>query len=48
MFDELDRPFDENELDLSITKLKRDKAIGFDNIMNEYILMLKPLIVFVI
>ena len=44
MFDELHRPFDENELDLSITKLKRDKAIGFDNIMNEYILMSKYLI----
>ena len=44
MFDELHRPFDENELDLCITKLKRDKAIGIDNIMNEYILMSKNLI----
>ena len=41
MFDELHRPFDENELDLCITKLKRDKAIGIDNIMNEYISMSK-------
>ena len=31
VFDELDRPFDENELDLCNTKLKRDKAIGIDN-----------------
>jgi hypothetical protein len=38
------RPFDENEIDLCITKLKRDKAIGIDNIMNEYILMSKHLI----
>lgn len=44
VFDELDRPFDENELDVCITKLKRNKAIGIDNIMNEYILMSKNLI----
>jgi hypothetical protein len=44
VFGELDRPFDENELNLCITKLKRDIAIGFDNIMNEYILMSKHLI----
>jgi hypothetical protein len=44
VFDELHRPFDENELDLCITKLKRDKAIGIENIMNEYILMSKNLI----
>jgi hypothetical protein len=37
VFDELDRPFDENELNFVITKLKRDKDIGVDNIMNEYI-----------
>jgi hypothetical protein len=44
VFDELGRPFDENELDLCITMLKRDKAIGIDNIMNEYILRSKNLI----
>jgi hypothetical protein len=34
VFDELDRPFDENELDLCITKLKWDKSIGIDNIIS--------------
>lgn len=44
VFDELDLPFTENELDDGIKKLKRDKSTGFDNMMNEYIIMSKNFI----
>lgn len=41
VFDELDSTFMEKELDDGIKKLKRDKSTGFDNMMNEYIIMSK-------
>ena len=33
----LDEPITENEVLKAITKLKNDKAAGYDNIVNEYI-----------
>ncbi|VDI19966.1 Hypothetical predicted protein, partial [Mytilus galloprovincialis] len=44
VFDELDSPFTEKELDDGIKKLKRDKSTGYDNMMNEYIIMSKNFI----
>ncbi|XP_063447953.1 uncharacterized protein LOC134727502 [Mytilus trossulus] len=44
VFDELDSPFTETELDDGIKKLKRDKSTGYDNMMNEYIIMSKHFI----
>ncbi|XP_071123308.1 uncharacterized protein [Mytilus edulis] len=38
VYEELDSPFTDLELDTSIKYLKRDKSTGYDNIMNEYIL----------
>ena len=34
----LDVPFTESEIYMCIKHLKRDKATGFDNIMNKYII----------
>ena len=44
VYEELDSPFTEAELDSCIKNLKRDKSTGFDNIMNEYIIMSRNLI----
>ncbi|VDH98937.1 Hypothetical predicted protein [Mytilus galloprovincialis] len=44
VFEELDLPFTEKELDSCIKKLKRDKSTGYDDIMNEYILFGKTLL----
>ena len=44
VYDELDLPFTEKELDDGIKTLKRDKSTGFDNMMNEYIIMSKNFI----
>ena len=38
MFEELDVPFTESEIERGIRDLKRDKSTGFDNIMNEYLI----------
>lgn len=35
---DLDPPFNENKLTHGIEQLKRDKTIGFDNILNEYLI----------
>ena len=37
VFEELDVPFTEPELERGIRDLKRDKSTGFDNLMNEYL-----------
>ena len=37
IFEELDRPFTEREIDICIKKLKNDKSPGYDNILNEFI-----------
>ena len=36
VFEELDRPFTEAEIECCINSLHRDKATGIDNILNEY------------
>ena len=38
VYEELDVPFTESEKDMCIKKLKRDKATGFDIMMNKYII----------
>ena len=38
VFEELDVPFTEPELERGIRDLKRDKSTGFDNLMNEYLI----------
>ena len=38
IFEELDVPFTEAELDKCVKALKKNKSVGADNIMNEYIL----------
>ena len=38
VFEELDVPFTEPELERGIRDLKRDKFTGFDNLMNEYLI----------
>ncbi|VDI43776.1 Hypothetical predicted protein, partial [Mytilus galloprovincialis] len=37
VYSELDRPFTEQEIDICVKKLKREKAPGYDNILNEFI-----------
>jgi hypothetical protein len=37
VFEELDVPFTEPELERGIRDLKRDKSTEFDNLMNEYV-----------
>ena len=38
VFEELDVPFTEPELERGIRDLKRDKSTGFDNLINEYLI----------
>jgi hypothetical protein len=38
VFEELDKPFTENEIETCIKGLNRNKSPGVDNILNEYIL----------
>ena len=44
VFEDLDKPFTEKELEECINKLKRNKSPGEDNILNEYILESKTVI----
>ena len=37
VYSELDRPFTEQEIDICVKKLKREKAPGNDNILNDFI-----------
>jgi hypothetical protein len=38
VFEELDVPFTEPELERGIRDLKRDNYTGFDNLMNDYLI----------
>ena len=44
VYEELDVPFTESEIDMCIKNLKRDKATGLDNIMNKYIIFSRQFI----
>ena len=39
-FPELDQPFTVDEIKLSVKRLKRNKAYGIDNILNEYLIVI--------
>jgi hypothetical protein len=39
VFEELDKPFTENEIETCIKGLNRNKSPGVDNILNEYIIL---------
>jgi hypothetical protein len=45
VFEELDKPFTENELETCIKGLNRNKSPGVDNILNEYILEGKTILI---
>lgn len=44
VFEDLDKPFSEKEIENCVNKLKRNKSPGEDNILNEYILESKTVI----
>ena len=44
VFEELDKPFTENEIETCIKGLNRNKSPGVDNILNEYILEWKTIL----
>lgn len=44
IFEELDRPFTENELENCVRMLKRNKSPGIDNVLNEYIIESKAVL----
>ncbi|VDI37427.1 Hypothetical predicted protein, partial [Mytilus galloprovincialis] len=37
IYEELDRPFTEQEIDVCVKKLKTEKATGYDNLLNEFL-----------
>jgi hypothetical protein len=45
VFEELDKPFTENEIETCIKGLNRNKSPGVDNILNEYILEGKTILI---
>ena len=45
VFEELDKPFTANEIETCIKGLNRNKSPGVDNILNEYILEEKTILI---
>ena len=45
VFEELDKPFTENEIETCIKGLNRNKSPGVDNILDEYILEGKTILI---
>jgi hypothetical protein len=45
VFEDLDKPFTENEIETCIRGLNQNKSPGVDNILNEYILEGKTILI---